>query len=193
MTRFQPTTYNYSVSRVASRHAYDCSQVFRQSHIICYGVVMAFYLPKKIPENFFFMEHPMTSASGGVLHWQNKGVALKCSLYSDLRPRSRCTVKLKSALTFDFCLKSCLTLVQSLVNFCKITFTQLSLKVLIVVYTKNSMLDFWPAKKSVNLTLTFDFRLDWGRRLEYRIYWSATPLQNLSTKFRNLEIYSPNF
>ena len=29
-----------------------------------------------------------------------KGVALKCSQYSDLRPRSRCTVKLKSALTF---------------------------------------------------------------------------------------------
>jgi len=34
-----------------------------------------------------------------------KGVALQCSLYSDLRPRdrSRCMVKLKSALTFDFC------------------------------------------------------------------------------------------
>ena len=70
----------------------------------------------------------------------------------------------KLALTFDFCLKLCLTLVQSLVNICKIMFTQLSIKVLIVVYTEqNQCLTFDLPK------FYFDFRFDWGRRSEYRV------------------------
>ena len=50
----------------------------------------------------------------------------------------------KISLDLWLLLKLCLTLVQSLVNFCKITFTQLSLKVSIVVYTVK--INAWPTK-----------------------------------------------
>ena len=62
-----------------------------------------------------------------------QGVALQCSLYSNLHPRSRCMVKLKSALTFDFLLKIVL---DSCPISCKITFTQLSVKVSVVEYSE---------------------------------------------------------
>ena len=37
-----------------------------------------------------------------------------------------------------------------------------------------SRFDFWPAAISIN------FHLDRGRRLEYRIYWSALPLERMA-------------
>jgi len=69
-----------------------------------------------------------------------QGGGTQCLLYSNLRPRS--------SLDLWLLLKLCLTFVQSLVNFCKITFTQLFVKYgsWFTLYKLKSMLHLWPTK-----------------------------------------------
>jgi len=123
------------------------------------------------------MQHNLSKFKCLILvHVQGGGTPMFAVLWSS----SSVKVHGQAKISFDLWLllkKLCLTLVQFLVNFCKITFTQLSVKVSIV---HKSMLDFWPIK---NPTLTF-----WPRTkirvgyIEVPPPWRAGVVSRLGTR-----------